>query len=101
MSIRDKVYNWWKKQPLHVRKPFTFTLGLVLLVAAPLVGWIPGPGGIIVFMAGIAVLGSEFDWALNLKAFFLNTLPQEVKKRWRPTPRWQVTFVLTAILLLF
>lgn len=67
---------------------------------SPLVGWIPGPGGIAVFLAGIAVLASEFDWAENLKAFFLHTVPKEVKNRWRPTPRWQTTFDATAIALL-
>jgi hypothetical protein len=100
MNKRDRAYVWWKKKPVTVRKPFTFALGLVLLCVAPLVGWIPGPGGIAVFLAGIAVLASEFDWAENLKAFFLHTVPKEIKNRWRPTPRWSVTFDITALLLL-
>ena len=54
----------------------------------------------VVFIAGIAVLGSEFDWALALKAFFLEKVPKEVKKRWRPTPKWEVTFDITTLCLL-
>ena len=100
MRRKDQLYHWWKKKPTKVRKPFTFALGLVLICVAPLVGWIPGPGGIAVFLAGIAVLASEFDWAENLKAFFLQTVPKEIKNRWRPTPRWQTTFDTTAVLLL-
>lgn len=100
MKTRDKLYTWWKRQPKTVRKPFVFVLGLLLIICAPLVGWIPGPGGIIVFLAGIAVLASEFDWAENLKAFFLHTVPKEIKNRWRPTPKWEVTFDITALLLL-
>lgn len=100
MSLKDKAYSWWKQQPKTVRKPFVFVLGLVLIVTAPLVGWIPGPGGIIAFAAGIAVLASEFDWAETLKEFFLKTVPKEVKKRWRPTPKWEVVFDGTALVLL-
>lgn len=98
--MKDRAYKWWKRQPKTVRKPFVFTLGLVLIMIAPLVGWIPGPGGIIVFLLGIAVLASEFDWAENLQEFFLKTVPKEVKKRWRPTPKWEITFDITAILML-
>jgi hypothetical protein len=97
MKHRDRAYKWWKRKPTHVRKPFTFALGLVLILVAPLVGWIPGPGGIAVFLAGIAVLASEFDWAENLKAFFLQTVPKEVRSRWRPTPKWEVTFDITSL----
>lgn len=100
MKKRDRMYSWWKKRPVKVRKPFTFALGLVLLCVAPLVGWIPGPGGIAVFLAGIAVLASEFDWAENVKAFFLHTVPKEIKNRWHPTPKWEVTFDVTSLLLL-
>ena len=100
MSTKDKLYTWWKKQPKTVRKPFVFILGLLLLMCAPLVGWIPGPGGIVVFLSGIAILASEFDWAESLKAFFTRTVPKEVKKRWRPTPKWQTTFDITALALL-
>lgn len=98
--MRDRVYKWWKRQPRTVRKPFVFALGLVLVIAAPLVGWIPGPGGIILFLAGIAVLASEFDWAKHIEIFFLKTVPKEIEKRWQPTPAWEAIFDVTAILLL-
>lgn len=92
MSHKDRAYRWWKKQHTNVRKLFTFAFGLVLVVAAPLVGWLPGPGGIILFLAGISVLASEFDWAEAVKAFFLHTVPKELNNRWRPTPKWEVAF---------
>ena len=98
--MKDVLYTWWKQQPKTVRKPFVFVLGLVLIAAAPLVGWIPGPGGIILFLLGIAILASEFDWAESLQEFFLKKVPAEVKKRWRPTPKWEVAFDSTAALML-
>jgi len=100
MKLGDNLYRWWKAQHVKVRKPFTFTLGIVLIVASPVVGTIPGPGGIAVFLAGIAVLATEFDWAESLKEFFLTTVPAEVKNRWRPTPRWQAAFDVTSAVLI-
>jgi hypothetical protein len=100
MSLRDTLYRWWKQKPGQLRKPLVFVLGLVFILIAPFIGWIPGPGGILVFLAGIAILGSEFDWAKSLQAFFLNTVPAEVKKRWRPTPKWEVTFDAVALTML-
>lgn len=42
-------------------------LGSVLIIAAPLTGWLPGPGGIPLFLLGLAVLSSEFVWAERLR----------------------------------
>jgi hypothetical protein len=41
-------------------------VGGILIIAAPLTGWLPGPGGIPLFIAGLAVLASEFEWAQRL-----------------------------------
>lgn len=100
MHRRHKAYHWWKRKPSQLRKPLVFTLGVLLIIVAPIIGSIPGPGGIVVFLAGIALLATEFDWAENVQAFFLTTLPSEVKKRWQPTPLWQLVFDVTAGLLL-
>src|SRR3954452_3308903 len=40
--------------------------GGLLIIAAPLTGWLPGPGGIPLFIAGLAVLASEFEWGQRL-----------------------------------
>lgn len=93
--MKDNLYQWWKSNHGAIRKPAVFVFGLGLIMLAPLIGWVPGPGGIFVFLLGIAVLGSEFDWALAIKAFFLKTVPQQVKKRWRPTPNWEYAFDVT------
>lgn len=41
-------------------------LGGLFIVAAGLTGWLPGPGGIPLFLAGMAILASEFRWAHSL-----------------------------------
>jgi hypothetical protein len=40
-----------------------FGLGVALIVAAPLVGVIPGPGGILVFAAGLVLVLRNSHWA--------------------------------------
>ncbi|WP_242183532.1 hypothetical protein [Sphingomonas sp. CARO-RG-8B-R24-01] len=51
-----------------------FSIGVVLVLAAPIVGAIPGPGGIFVFAAGLALLLQNSLWA---KKRFV-----QAKRRW-------------------
>lgn len=98
--MKDKLYYWWKKRPVQVRKSLVFTVGILFLCLSPIVGTIPGPGGIALFLLSIAILASEFDWAEQLKSFFLNTVPKEISNRWQPTPKWQLWIDITGLLLL-
>jgi hypothetical protein len=38
-------------------------LGILLMIISPLFGWLPGPGGIPVFVAGLALLAVNHEWA--------------------------------------
>lgn len=46
-------------------------LGALLIIASGLTGWLPGPGGIPLFLAGMAVWASEFAWAKSLMEWFI------------------------------
>ncbi len=46
-------------------------LGGLLMLASALTGWLPGPGGIPLFLAGLAVWASEFAWAKGLMDWFI------------------------------
>ncbi len=39
------------------------TLGWGLIVLAPLIGWLPGPGGLILFPIGLALVIKHSPWA--------------------------------------
>ena len=57
-----------KRNPA-TRRVYRFAVGLVgtlLVLAAIATGWLPGPGGIPLALAGLAVLASEFTWAERL-----------------------------------
>ena len=57
-----------------------FALGVVLLVVSPLVGAIPGPGGVIVAGIGLALILKTSMWAKRRYVKF---------KRWQPKAgRW-------------
>ncbi len=57
-----------------------FAIGLVLLIVSPLVGALPGPGGIIVAGIGLALVLKTSMWAKRRYVRF---------KRWQPKAgRW-------------
>lgn len=66
-AILETVKHHWRKTPSAIRKPIVLTLGVLLIVAAGLTGWLPGPGGIPLFLLGIAVLATEFEWAKTVR----------------------------------
>jgi hypothetical protein len=67
----DDRWEWRRKIRADPRKAVLYRIGVgivggLLLILAPLTGWLPGPGGIPLFIAGLAVLASEFEWAQRL-----------------------------------
>lgn len=62
-------------------------VGVLLMVVAAGIGWLPGPAGIPLFLLGLAILASEFDWAHRL----LRRAKKEARRleeRARRQPRW-------------
>ena len=57
-----------------------FLLGCVLVISAPLVGFLPGPGGIIVAAAGLSLALKNSAWAKRRYV--------EFKTRWPKYGRW-------------
>lgn len=57
-----------------------FVTGLLLMALAPLVGVIPGPGGIIIFAAGLGLTLKYSEWAKRQYVRFKRSHPN--KGRW-------------------
>jgi hypothetical protein len=68
----------WDEIPL-VRQALV-GVGLILIAITPLVGPIPGPGGIIVFGAGLSLILKYTGWAKRLYVRFKRRHPN--KGRW-------------------
>ena len=61
--MRQTFRRHWRSVPTSIRRPLTLFVGLTLVLTSGAIGWLPGPGGIPVFLLGIFVLASEFKWA--------------------------------------
>jgi hypothetical protein len=57
-----------------------FVLGCLLILSAPLVGFLPGPGGVIVAAAGLSLALKNSAWAKRRYVHF--------KKRWPRYGGW-------------
>jgi hypothetical protein len=68
----------WDQNPL-VRQCLV-AVGFLLIAVTPLVGPIPGPGGIIVFGAGLSLVLKYTGWAKRLYVRFKRRHPN--KGRW-------------------
>lgn len=51
---------------LSAKRIFTDMAGYGCLIAAPLVGWLPGPGGIPLILTGLGLLSINNPWAKRL-----------------------------------
>jgi hypothetical protein len=73
-----KQWRWFIDHP--VTEWSIFAIGVVLMVAAVPLGALPGPGGIFVFAAGLAMVLKTSMWAKRRYVRF---------KRWQPKAgRW-------------
>ena len=61
-------------------RQFFFLLGIFLIIVSPLVGAIPGPGGVVVFAAGLALVLRNSEWAKRRYVRFKRAHPN--KGRW-------------------
>jgi hypothetical protein len=67
----EKIKKTWRKVPSSIRKPLVLVFGLLFIIAAALTGWLPGPGGIPLFLIGIAILSTEYAWARRFRDLIL------------------------------
>lgn len=70
----ERFKRGWFRVPRGVRRPIVIVVGFLFVVSAGLTGWLPGPGGIPLFLVGVAILATEFEWAERLKNFVLKII---------------------------
>lgn len=77
MNIRER---WLALGRIPAVRTGLFVLGWVLLLLTPIVGALPGPGGVIVFGAGATLVLKYSDWAKRKYVEFKRRHPN--KGRW-------------------
>ncbi len=72
--------------------------GVSIMLLAIAIGWLPGPGGIPLFLVGLAVLATEFVWAGRLLMHANRTVRRAA--RWSARqPRWVHRLLAAALAL--
>src|SRR5688500_18884300 len=67
----ERMKHHWKRVPTGVRRPIVLVIGSLFIIASVLTGWLPGPGGIPLFLIGIAILATEFERAQKFRDLIL------------------------------
>ena len=74
MDWRARMEEW---QRHHVMRNVLFGLGVTLIIASPVIGAIPGPGGLFVFAAGLALTLRNSRWAKRRYVHFKRRFPKQ------------------------
>jgi len=72
MMTREQWRDFVRSRPVRTA---LFMTGLLIILLSPVVGALPGPGGIFVFAAGLTLALRNSDWAKRQYVRF---------KRWQP-----------------
>jgi len=73
--------------------------GYFLIIAAVLTGWLPGPGGIPLFIAGLGLLSINNEWARRLRDYLLRHGGRFVKIIFPANPIIQWLYDIIVVLL--
>ncbi|MGJ3509569.1 PGPGW domain-containing protein [Enemella sp. A6] len=98
----DDRWEWRRKIREDPRKAFFYRLGVgilggLLIIAGPITGPLPGPGGIPLVLLGLAVWSSEFEWAQRLAVWFKRKVHQYRGMRWR----WKLLILLAFFMVIW
>lgn len=74
--------------------------GYLLIIAAGLTGWLPGPGGIPLFIAGLGLLSINNKWAKDLREYVLKHGGKLLVVLFpkHPVAQWAYDIVVVALL---
>lgn len=73
MGLKSKMATWRKSGTVRTG---LFVVACLLLVAAPIVGLLPGPGGTVVFAVGLGIALQNSRWAKRRYVVFKRRIPK-------------------------
>jgi hypothetical protein len=97
---RDIVKSTLKTEVSLPRKISIDILGVLLIVGSIAFGWLPGVGGIPLFIAGLSLLATNHTWAKKILLKIKDRGNQVVKKIFRDHPILVIIYDILAIILL-
>ncbi|HKX72871.1 MAG TPA: TIGR02611 family protein [Candidatus Saccharimonadales bacterium] len=69
----ERMKRGWGRTPKHIRMPFIFVIGWIVVLAGIIMLAIPGPGWATIFL-GFAILATEFASAAKVRDWLVRTL---------------------------
>jgi hypothetical protein len=69
--------HWRRVEQVPAVRTALFVIGLFVMAASPAVGALPGPGGIIVFAAGLTLVLKYSGWAKRIYVRFKRSNPKK------------------------
>jgi Putative transmembrane protein (PGPGW) len=93
MNKTDQARPFYKRVAIDIA-------GVSLIIAAPLLGWLPGPGGIPLFIAGLGLLSLNHEWAENLLKDFEKKRVEFTDKFLLASPKISFTIDIVGFILL-
>lgn len=92
-DLSDAAEEAWR----HTRRVVILVLGLAIIAASVPIGFLPGPGGLAVAIAGLALLATEFLWArllLRRTKLMAKRGARQAARNIRRNPRpWRIPIV--------
>lgn len=88
-----------KQRPFYQRIAIDIA-GFGLMIISPFLGWLPGPGGIPLFLAGLGLVSLNHEWAENLLKDFDKKRVEYTDKYLMASPRVSMTIDIVCIGLL-
>lgn len=83
----------------HSKRIAIDALGYILVIIAVPISWIPGPGGLPVFIAGLGLLSINNVWAQRLRDYLLHNGGKVAKVLFPPNPAIELAYDIIAVLL--
>ena len=74
-------------------------IGVTLIIISPLLGWVPGPGGIPLFLAGLGFLSVHHDWAKRLLESVKKNGLQLLDVVYKDHPIWKAAYDILSVVL--
>ena len=88
------------KPQAPLKRILTDAAGYCLILGGILFGWVPGPGGIPLILAGLGLLSINNAWAARLRTYLLERGGKLVELLFPPHPWVQLLYDVLVIVLL-
>lgn len=97
---REVIKEQLNKEVSLPHKIAVDTLGVLLIIAAGLFGWLPGPGGIPLLLAGLGLLATNHEWARRLLVSLKENGNKIIEVVFRDHPLLVIAYDILAVTLL-